>query len=1012
MTKRYATKIILLLSLLFIGISATFAQGDVTGMVTDAADGQVLAGVTVLVKGTGTGTITDADGKFRIKVNPGDYLVFSFIGYETQEIAAQPNTVVNASLVLKAEFLEELVVIGYGVQKKEDATGSVAAIGTKDFNKGKMTTAAQLAVGKIPGVQITSVGGAPGEGSTIRIRTGSSITASNDPLYVIDGVPVDNDGITGTRNAFSMLNPNDIETFTVLKDASATAIYGNRASNGVILITTKKGSMGKDGKGKPITLEYNGTFSMNTVPKTIDVFDAEQYRSIMNERYEGNETVLRMLGNANTDWQDEIYNNAFGMDHYVGASGAIRKLQMPYRFSFGYTDEDGVLETDNMKRTTLDLSLNPSLFDDHLKISVNAKGMFVKNHFADQGAIGAAMQYDPTQPVTADSLHYYNSSTEEPVYFANPYGGYYAWIQTYNQDPVSQGSSNPVALLNMRDDNSDVSRLLGNVQLDYKLHFFPDLRLNLNLGLDHSKSDGTVYVPEYAPWEYDAVNGGGINTVYDQNKKNDVLEFYGNYVKEVTSIKSSFNVMAGYSWQHFYRAGSNYSTNIAGTLVNDSSDYASESYLVSLYGRLIYAFNNKYLLTATFRNDNTSRFSPDTRAGYFPSVALAWKINEEEWMKGFENLSQLKLRLGWGITGQQNLGTEYDYSYLARYTYSEPNAAYQFGDYYYLTLRPEGYDANIKWEETTTWNIGLDYGFLYDRIYGSLDFYYRETQDILNRIPVPAGSNLTNYILTNVGNMVNKGAEFAIFTKPVVTKDFTWELNFNMTYNYNEITKLTASSDTNYLGVLTGNISGGVGNTIQIQSVGFPVNSYFVFEQVYDADGMPVEGMVVDRSGDGEITDEDRYQYKSANPKYYFGLSSSLIYKNWDLFFSGRANFGNYVYNNVSSENGVYERLYRAEGPYTGNITSDVLDVNFVSPRYLSDYYIQDASFFKMDVISLSYLFDNMINDKLDLRITATVNNAFTITNYTGIDPEISTGIDNRIYPRPRVYALSVNLTF
>jgi TonB-dependent starch-binding outer membrane protein SusC len=1009
MVKHYLKKLFLLLSLLLFGFSATFAQtGDVTGKVTDAADKTSLAGVTVLIKGTGNGTITDIDGDYKIKVNEGEILVFSFIGYESQEIAARPNTVINVSLVAKAEFLEELVVIGYGVQKKEDATGSVAAISTKDFNKGGITTAAELAVGKIPGVQITTIGGAPGEGSVIRIRRGSSISASNDPLYVIDGVPVDNDGISGTRSALSTLNPNDIETFTVLKDASATAIYGNRASNGVILITTKKGALGKDGKGKNISLEYNGTFSLYTVPKTIEVLGADEFRSIMNERYEGNETVLRMMGNANTDWQDEVYRNAFGMDHYIGISGAVKVL--PYRFSVGYTDEDGILETDNMKRTTLGLALNPSLFDDHLKINLNVKGNFIQNHFADQGAIGAAMQYDPTQPVTADSLKYYDSETEEPIYFANPYGGYYAWIQTYNQDPVAQGSSNPVAMLNMRDDNSDVQRLIGNLQLDYKLHFFPDLRLNLNLGLDDSWSNGKVDVPDYAPWEYDAVNTGGVKTVYEQKKKNEILEFYGNYVKEVESIHSDFNVMAGYSWQHFYREGSNLSTNIDSTIIMDSSSYATESYLISFYGRLIYGFKNRYLATVTVRNDNTSRFSPDTRSGWFPAVALAWKINDEPWMSGLENLSQLKLRLGWGVTGQQNIGS--DYPYLPRYTYSEPTANYQFGDTYYATLRPEGYDANIKWEETTTWNIGLDYGFLADRIYGSFDFYYRETKDMLNTIPVPAGSNLTNYILTNVGNMKNNGFEFAIFTKPVVTKDWMWELNFNATYSFNEITKLTATTDTNYLGVLTGGISGGVGNTCQIQSVGFPSNSFFVYEQVYDADGNPIEGMFVDRNGDGAVTDDDRYQYKDANPKFYFGISSTLSYKNWDLFFSGRANFGNYVYNNVSSENGVYERLYRNEGPYLGNVTSDVTTTNFVTPQYLSDYFIQEASFFKMDNISLSYLFDNIINKKVDLRISATVNNAFTITNYTGIDPEINTGIDNRIYPRPRVYALGINLVF
>jgi iron complex outermembrane receptor protein len=1015
MTKHYIKKFVLLLSLLFFGFSASIAQGLVTGLITNEEDGQPLEGVSVLVKSVMTGTTTDTDGKYRIQVKAGDFLVFSFIGYETQEIAVQPGTVTNIVLKPKAEILEELVVIGYGVQEKEDATGSVAVIGTKDFNRGQVTTVPQLAVGKIPGVQIISTGGAPGEGSVIRIRSGSSISASNEPLYVIDGVPLDNEDISGTRNPLSTFNPNDIESFTVLKDASATAIYGNRASNGVIIITTKKGGVGQYQEGMPFRVEYNGTVSLGIVQKTVDVLNADEYRTLMNERFEGKPGILRMMGNSNTNWQDEIYRNAFTMDHYLSISGAVKKV--PYRVSVGYTNEDGMLETDNMKRTTLGLSITPSLFQDHLKVNLNVKGNFIKNHFALQGAIATALQFDPTQPVEADTLHYYDEA-EEPVYFANPYGSYYTRVQTYNQIPA--GLANPVALLKMRNDNSDVNRLLGNVQLDYMLHFFPDLHLNLNLGMDHTWSDGGLIVPENAPWVYDAVNGGGLTRDYDQNKKNDILEVYGNYIKEVRGIKSSFNVMAGYSWQHFYLDGSSFASNIAETLVYDSSDYASESFLVSLYSRFIYALMDRYLVTFTLRNDNTSRFSPETRAGWFPSVALAWKINEEPWMDGIKNISQLKLRLGWGITGQQNIGVVNDYSYMARYTYSESNASYQFGDDFSITLRPEGFDHDRKWEETTTWNVGLDYGFLSDRINGSVDLYYRETEDLLNTIPVPALSNLTNYLLINVGNMVNKGVEFAIFTRPWVTNDWVWELNFNCTYNYNEITKLTATSDTNYLGVPTGPIWGGYGNTIQIQSVGYPVNSFFVYEQVYNVDGKPIEGLFIDRNGDGHVTDEDRYQYKDPNPKFYFGISSTLSYKYFDLFFSGRANFGNYVYNNVNSENGVYDRLYRAEGPYIGNITSDANETDFSTSHYLSDYYIQKASFFKMDNISLSYLFENLINDKLDLRVTGTVTNAFTITSYSGIDPEVAWGtvpdyffgIDDWIYPRPRIYALSVKLAF
>jgi iron complex outermembrane receptor protein len=1012
MRKKLLSKLLLVLTLLFMGSMSAFAQGgDVTGKVTDASDGLPLPGVTVLIKGSTTGTISDVDGNYRITVEPNTTLVFSFIGYENQEILVQPNTTVNVALEFSSTVLDELVVIGYGVQKKEDATGSVAAVSTKEFNRGAMNTPTELLSGKIAGVQITTNGGAPGQGTTIRIRGGSSLSADNDPLIVIDGVPVDNEDISGTRDPLSTINPNDIETFTVLKDASATAIYGSRASNGVILITTKKGALAKAGQGKKfINVEYNGTFSFYTIPKTISVLEADEYRSIMNDRYAGNNNVLSLVGTKSTDWQSEIYKNAFGMDHYLSASGAIGML--PYRLSAGYSGQDGILKTDNMKRTTIAASLNPTLLDGHLKIDFNVKGMFIKNHFADQGAIGAAIQYDPTKPVTSDSVYtvYFNNLSGEADSLTTDYGGYYAWTQP-NGAPVSQGSSNPVALLELRDDNSDVNRLIGNVQLDYKLHFLPDLRANLNLGLDRTWSDGTVFVPDYAPWEFDAVNGGGLSTIYDQEKKNELLDFYLNYVKDVASINSTFNVMAGYSWQHFWRRGSNYSTNLIETVVNDSSDYETESYLVSFFGRFNYAFKNRYLLTFTLRNDGTSRFSPDTRWGLFPSVALAWKINDEAFLRDSKTISQLKLRLGWGITGQQNIG-QGDYPYLPRYTYSQPNASYMFGQQFLLTLRPEGYDANIKWEETTTWNIGLDYGFSRDRFYGSLDFYYRETADLINFIPVPAGSNLTNYILTNIGDLKNQGLEFSIFTRPVVNNDWNWELGFNATYNQNEITKLTASADTNYLGVLVGGISGGVGNTVQIHSVGYPANSFFVYEQVYDADGNPIEGMYVDRNGDGEITDDDRYHYKDPAAKFYFGITSNLQYRNWTFSFAGRANFGNYVYDNVNSENAVWQRLYRPEGPYTGNVVSEVKTIDFVTPQYLSDYFIKDASFFRMDNITLSYLFDKLASGKVNLLVSATVNNAFVISQYKGIDPEIQNGIDNRIYPRPRVFVLGLNLQF
>jgi TonB-dependent starch-binding outer membrane protein SusC len=988
---------VLFLFLVWAFSANAFAQEvKITGKVTDAIDGSSLPGVSIVVKGTTTGTVTDIDGKFALSVNVGSTLEFSFIGYTKQEVVIGAQRTLTITLKTAATGLSEVVVIGYGQVKKGDATGAVTAIGSKDFNKGAIASPAQLLMGKVTGVQITTNGGAPGSDAVIRIRGGSSLTASNDPLFVIDGVPVDNDGISGSRGALSTINPNDIETFTVLKDASATAIYGSRASNGVILITTKKGMAGQGKNGSPIALEYNGNFSYYTMPKTIEVLGASEFRSLVTEKYDSDKAAL--MGDANTDWQKEVLQNAFTMDHNLNASGAYKT--MPYRVSLGYSDQDGILKTDNMKRTSLGLSISPSFFDNHLKVDVNAKRFFIKNRFADQGAIGAALQFDPTKPVMSGDT---------------AYGGYYAWLQA-SGIPVGQATSNPVALLNLREDNSEVNRTLGNVQLDYKFHFLPDLRANLNLGLDHSISDGTRIIPPYAAWLYDKDKGGGENRIYNQQKKNELLDFYLNYVKNLSSINSKIDVMGGYSWQHFWRSDSSYVTNSIGTIVKEDLHNETENFLVSFFGRLNYTFNDKYLFTVTLRDDGSSRFSPDTRWGLFPALALAWKISDEGFLKGSNTISQLKLRVGWGVTGQQNI-TENDYPYQPQYTYSEPTAGYELGGVYYRTLRPEEYDANIKWEETTTANIGLDYGFAKDRVFGSIEVYQRKTKDLINKIPIPAGTNLSNQLLTNIGDMENKGVEFSVTTRPIVKEKLFWEIGVNATYSTNKITKLTATDDPTYLGVFTGGISGGVGNTVQIHSVGYPTNSFYVYEQVYDPSGKPIEGLYVDRNNDGQITDADRYHYKKPAADYYFGISSRLSIQNWDFSFSGRANLGNYVYNNVSSSNGVYERLYRPEGPYLSNVTADVNEAGFTTPQYLSDYYVQDASFFKMDNVSLSYLFKGIGNSKTNLRLSATVNNVFTITNYKGIDPEAfkesgKPGIDDNIYPRSRVFVFGITLQY
>ena len=592
---------------------------------------------------------------------------------------------------------------------------------------------------------------------------------------------------------------------------------------------------------------------------------------------------------------------------------------------------------------------------------------------------------------------------------SSPYGGYFTWTQP-NGDPITIATSNPVALLNMRDDNSTVMRSLGNIQVDYKFHFLPELKANLNVGYDISESDGSIFVPENASWSYDALTGGGEDRVYTQSKKNQLLDFYFNYVKNFESIDSRIDATAGYSWQHFWRQGTTYSTNVAKTEINEDTDYETESYLVSFFGRLNYVLKDRYLLTFTLRQDGSSRFSEDTRWGLFPSAAIAWNINKESFLQDLDLFSNLKLRLGWGITGQQNISNN-DYPYLARYTYSEDNAQYQFGNVFVTTLRPEGYDANIKWEETTTYNIGLDYGLLGNRISGAFDFYYRETNDLINFIPVPAGTNLTNQILTNVGDLVNQGVEFSINAKVISTTDMVWEIGFNASYNENEIVKLTATDDPTYLGVFTGGISGGVGNNIQIHSVGYPASSFYVYQQVYDEDGNPVEGLYVDLNNDDQSTVDDRYRYKKAAPDVFMGFSSLFSYKNFDFSFAGRINLGNYVYNNVYSNNGTYSGMYNSVG-YLNNVTSSVLDSKFSNPKYFSDYYMENGSFLRMDNMTFGYNLPEIIQGVSNLRLYATVQNVFLITKYKGLDPEVSNGIDNNIYPRPRNFLFGVSVEF
>ena len=986
-------RLLSMLSLLFLGIllaGAINAQGiRVTGKVTDAADGSALIGVTIQEKGTTNGTLTDGSGNFALTASPTATLLVSYVGYTTQEIAVNNRTSINVSLAVGALNLQEVVVIGYGTVAKKDVTGSVSAVAEREFNKGSVSSPQALISGKVPGVSITNAGGDPSAATTIRIRGGSSMSASNDPLIVIDGVPIDNKGVSGMPNSLNLLNSNDIESFTVLKDASATAIYGSRASNGVILITTKKGILSKQ-----LKVTYDGSVSFGTKTGEIDVLNTLDFIKLIENHFGATSAAAKLLTHDDTNWQDKIYQTAVSQDHNLSLSGSVKMV--PFRASVGYTNQSGLLKTSGLERVTGALNLNPSFLDNHLTVTVNSKFMHINNTFADWGAIGSAMQYDPTKPV-------YNASSI--------YGGYWNWTDATGAPMAATAPRNPVSQLYMDDNTSGVDRVLGNVQIDYKVHFLPDLKATLNLGGDFSKSKGKIFVPENAWWAYDAVYGGGNKQYYDQHKKNELLDFYLNYKKDLPSINSRVDATAGYEWQYFYSNDSTYSSNVAGTHnISTQLRNSTENYLVSFFGRVNYVYADKYMLTATFRADGSSRFATGNKWGMFPSVAFAWDMKQEEFLKNSSVFSTMKLRLGYGITGQQDI-TSSDYPYLPVYKFGQTTAQYQLGNTFVTTIRPSGYDLNLKWEQTTTYNVGIDFGFLKNKITGTIDVYDRPTKDLLNTIAPAAGTNLTNQILTNVGDLVNKGVELGLNYRTIETQNIDWTIGVNATFNHNEITKLTSSNDPSYAGVITGGIAGGVGNYIQINTVGYASRSFYVYEQVYDANGKPIEGLYVDRNGDGKLSELDKYRAGSPDAKLLAGISSNFRYKNFDFSFNGRLSLGNIVYNNMASNHGSYSEAYRSVG-ILNNLNTSVLKTNFANPQYWSDYYLEDGSFFKMDNMTLGYNVKKLFNDKSNMRIYGSVENLFTITRYTGLDPEIYGGIDNNVYPRPRTFMLGVNLEF
>ena len=981
-----AKRSLLLVALFVIGCLQLLAQTrTIKGEVTDAQNGEALIGATVMVEGEKGGTVTDFDGNFSLQVSSSAKKIkVSYIGYIDKVLSISDNMKVKLESDSKA--LADVVVIGYGTARKSDLTGSVATVKSKDFNKGLVSSPEQLINGKVSGVQIMSNSGSASAGSTIRVRGGASLNASNDPLIVLDGVPLEQGGISGNSSNFlSMINPSDIESMTVLKDASSTAIYGSRASNGVIIITTKKGQQGA------VKVNFNTTNSLQTRAQMVDMLSRDEFVNVINQFGDANQKSL--LGTANTDWNDEVYRTAFGTDNNLSVSGSIDKW-LPFRVSVGYYNQSGLVRKDNVERWTGNVVLTPSFFQNHLKLTINAKGTLNNNSFNNGGAVWAAATFNPTIPVYSGN---------------DKYGGYNEALDADGY-PVNAGVRNPRGLVDLYDSKSKVSRFIGSMDVDYKVHFLPDLKLHATVGADYAKGDGTIYVPAYAAQSYnkDESLGGSDYKYGPQKNENRLLTLYANYAKYFEDIKSNVDLTAGYDYQYWKSTTPLYYTkSAAGTNLSTvkASDY--RHVMLSYYGRINYSFDGKYLLTATVRRDASSRFSKDTRWGTFPSVALGWTLTEEPWFKNQKVLSNLKLRASYGVTGQQEgIG---NYNYLPVYTYSVTGAEAFINGQYINTYRPEAYVSDLKWETTTSWNFGLDFGFLDGRIGGAIDFYTRKTKDLLASVPTAAGTNFSKTILTNVGNVDSKGIEVSLNATPIQTKDWEWNLSYNFTWQDMKVKNLSLTKGGSQTNVKVGPSIDAY--QFQVLSEGYEPYMFYVYHQLYDSKtGKPIEGAYADLNNDGEINESDLYRYHSPAPKYIMGLSTSLRYKQLTLGMSFRANIDNYVYNGMGMSTGAFETV-SYNNSQLNNLNTSFLKTGFKTRQYLSDYYVENASFLKLDNLSLSYNVGK-INKWASLTVSAMVQNVFTITGYSGTDPEVPNGMDNSFYPRPRTYSVSLGLQF
>ena len=1014
--------------LLTLALPSLAQKITVTGHVADEL-GEDLIGATIMEKGTSNGTSADLDGNFTLNVMPNATLVVSYVGYDPMDVAVNGQTHLNIVMKQNSTVLAETVVIGYGSVKKSDATGSVAVVSPDDIDAGISTSAQDLLVGASPGVVVTSSGGDPRGGANIRIRGGSSLSASNDPLIVIDGVPQSNQSSAGGTNALTMLNPQNIESMTILKDASATAIYGSRASNGVIIITTKKGR-----KGRP-TVNFSANFHVNTPRNQLSVMDANQivdiYRKYGNES--ANQTVDSWLKDGapinNTNWQDEVLRTSFSHDYSLSVGGSAGNV--PFRVNASFTDNQGIIKTSGMQRTTVGISLTPKFFNDALSINANVSGSYIKSR-NNADVMGGAVGMCPLYPV-------YNQYKMAEGSVANMFNGYFNVTKTTG-DHENNASQNPVQLLEDVENVGSVLSSTGNLQIDYALYWVPELHFNLNLGYQVNKNTNKeITAPNsIMAWRNNYKDGAGYRGDWYKLERNTLLDFYINYKKYFEAAKSDLDVTVGYDWQRFdahERSWSaintlgynmNYNGGVYDLQINEASaDHVGKAYndapmtrsafiyqLVSFFGRVNYIFDDTYLLTVTLRGDGTSRFSKDNRWGIFPAVALGWKINNMKFMEPSNSwLNDFKLRLGWGQTGQQDLGGLY-FPYIANYTnsykngfhYLDPNGSGEWIN----PLYPESYNPSLKWETTTTWNVGIDMGFLNNRITLAADWYLRNTKDLLSYVPTGA-MNTSNKMWNNIGTLRNIGVEVTVGAKPVITNDFTWNTAVNVAWNKNEITELQGGTET-----VAGRLSDTAGTPIQWHIVGEPAFTYKMFEQVYDSNGKPIEGQFVDQNRDGVINDDDLIKYHSRDPKVTLSWNNNFQWKNWDLGFTLRANIGNYVYNQLGYD-GCRVYTVAAAQYQLGNLLADrPLFTNSATGEFLkrSSYFVENASFLRCDNITLGYTFRDLLQEKLTLRIFAAVQNPFVITKFTGLDPEEFGGIQSNPYPRPITTTLGIVATF